>query len=256
MPELRIHLFSYNSDNYGVLIHCNESGLTAAVDAGDGNALLRELDVKGWKLSHLFITHHHADHTAGIDVVKTKTGCQVIGPKERSQPITGLDIHVDGGDTFDFAGREVNVLFTPGHTTDMVNFHIPAEKLVFTGDTLFALGCGRIFEGTPAMMWESLQVFLALPENTLVYCGHEYTQANAAFALSVDPDNKMLRERSNEITKMREQNKPTVPSLLGIEHDTNPFLRPHDPAIRKQLGMEDASDEAVFTEIRKRKDNF
>jgi len=158
MPELRIHLFPYNSDNYGVLIHCKETGQTAAIDAGDGPALLAELEAKGWKLSHLFITHHHPDHTAGIETVKGKTGCQVIGPKERSQPIAGLDSHVDGGDNFDFAGRDVQVLFTPGHTTDMVNYFIPSEKLIFTGDTLFALGCGRIFEGTPEMMWDSLQV--------------------------------------------------------------------------------------------------
>ena len=256
MGKLDVHQFPYMSDNYGVLIHSSETGETAAVDAGDAGALLAALDEKSWTLSHLWITHHHGDHTAGLQEVKSKTGCTVLGPKVQSAPISGLDTLLSEGDRFEFGGCAVEVMFTPGHTTDMINFYIPSENLVFTGDTLFALGCGRVFEGNAEMMWDSLSKFLPMPVETLIYCGHEYTLANAKFALSVDSENEMLTARAAEIEQLRSDGKPTVPSLLGVEFQTNPFLRAADPAIRKQLGMESASDAEVFAEIRKRKDNF
>ncbi len=256
MTKLDVHQFEYLSDNYGVLIHDAESGETAAIDAGEAAPLLDALKETGWNLTHLFITHHHFDHTGGLAEVKSETGCQVLGPKVQSTPISGLDILLSDGDEFQFAGRDVKVMSTPGHTTDMINFYIPSEKLIFTGDTLFALGCGRVFEGTAEMMWDSLSKFFDLPEDTHVYCGHEYTLANAKFALSVDPDNEMLRARCTEVEVLRAEGKHTVPSLLGEELLTNPFLRAADPAIRKTLGMESASDAEVFAEIRKRKDNF
>ncbi|MFD0916091.1 hydroxyacylglutathione hydrolase [Pseudahrensia aquimaris] len=254
MSSLDYYLFPYLADNYGVLIHDRKSGATAAVDAGEAQALLDALDKKGWKLTHLWITHHHWDHTDGLEAVKAATGCQVIGPSGSASPIAGLDRQVNGGDHFDFAGYEVQVISTPGHTTDMINFYLPGEKVVFTGDTLFSLGCGRIFEGTPAMMWKSLSKFLDMPADTVVYSAHEYTASNAAFALTVDPDNAQLQKRVEQISKLRADGKPTVPSTLDEEFATNPFLRASDASIRAHLGMRDASDEEVFTEIRKRKD--
>ncbi len=256
MADLEIHLFSYLSDNYGVLLHDPASGATAAVDAGDGDAYLAALEEKGWKLTELWITHHHWDHVQGLEQIKKATGCTVIGPVENSKAIAGLDVWLGDGDTFRFAGRKVQVIATPGHTTDMINYYLPEEKLVFTGDTLFTLGCGRIFEGTPQMMWESLSKLMALPPHTVVYSAHEYTLANAKFALSVDPGNTMLQSRARGFEAAREKGRPTVPSTMSEELQTNPFLRASDPDIRKLLGMEGASDAEVFAEIRKRKDNF
>ena len=256
MATLEYFQFPYMSDNYGVLVHSPGTGQTAAVDAGDATAYLDALETKGWELSHLLITHHHGDHTAGLAEIKNQTGCTVIGPEQLSQPISGLDKMVGDGDKFEFAGVGVEVLHTPGHTTDMMNFYFPSENIIFTGDTLFTLGCGRVFEGTKTMMWQSLQKLMQLPPATIGYSSHEYTLANAKFALSVDPDNEKLKIRTEKFEAMRADGKPTVPSTLGEELDTNPFLRAGDPAIRKFLGMEDASDSEVFAEIRSRKDNF
>lgn len=260
MP-LDIHLFPYNSDNYGVLVHDGETGATAMVDCGDADACLAALDETGWGLTDLWITHHHWDHTDGLEKVKAATGCRVTGPVSgRSKPIAGLDVEVWDGDDLTFSNgassRHVDVIATPGHTTDMVNYHLPGEALAFTGDTLFTLGCGRIFEGTPQMMWQSLSRLMHLPPETMIYCAHEYTLANAKFALSVDPDNELLKARAKSFEAMRARGEPTVPTSMGEELQTNPFLRASDPDIRRLLGMEDADDAAVFAEIRRRKDNF
>ncbi len=255
MSALEIYQYAYNSDNYGVLIHNASTGDTAAVDAGDGAALLSALNHKGWALSDLLITHHHADHTAGLAEVKAETACTVTGPKHHSN-IDGLDNKVDDGDEFQFAGCVVKVIHTPGHTTDMLNYYFPAQGLVFTGDTLFALGCGRLFEGDATMMWNSLGKLMALPPDTTVYCSHEYTLANAEFAVTVDPANAQLQQRVDAIKKMRADGLPTVPSVLSEELATNPFLRAADAGIRQHLNMQDATDAEVFAEIRKRKDNF
>lgn len=256
MARFAYHLFPYLSDNYGVLIHDPESGATAAIDAGDGGAVLAALEEKGWNLTDLWITHHHADHTDGVSLVKEKTGCTVTGPKGKSSAIAGIDREVGEGDTFGFAGAEVRVIETPGHTLDMINFHLPSEGVVFTGDTLFTLGCGRVFEGDFAMMWDSLSKLMKLPADTVIYSSHEYTLANAKFALSVDPDNPALKARAAKFEAMRADGKPTVPSTLAEELATNPFLRAADSGIRAHLGMEGESDAAVFAEIRSRKDNF
>lgn len=258
MSELQIHQFAVLSDNYGVLVHDSQSGETAAIDAADSNAILAALGDKGWPLTHLLITHHHWDHVDGLAALKSATGCRVIGPsyagKGKDGAIEGLDATVSDGDTFTFGGRRVEVLHTPGHTLDMVNYYFPDERIVFTGDTLFALGCGRVFEGNARMMWESLQKLAALPPSTHVYCGHEYTQSNAAFALGIDPDNQRLQRRAEEIAELRAASKPTVPTTIQLELETNPFLRSADASIRAHLGMEDAEDWEVFAEIRARKD--
>jgi len=256
MGKLSVHLYTYLSDNYGVLLHDAESGSTACIDTGEAAATLAAIKATGWTLNEIWVTHHHADHTAGVLAVKDATGAKVIGPNPVSSPIEGLDQTLSDGDTFEFGGSTVQVLHTPGHTLDMINFYLPNEKLVFTGDTLFTLGCGRLFEGTPAQMFQSLSKLSALPKDTVVYSSHEYTVANAKFALSVDPDNQNLINKAESATKAVANGEPTVPSTIEEELKTNPFLRADDAGIRKVLNMQDASDEAVFTEIRHRKDNF
>lgn len=254
MNRLDIHQFTYGSDNYGVLVHDAASGETACIDAGDAQAAQQALTQTGWSLTHLLITHHHADHVAGLAALKKSSGCWVIGPSGSS--IQGIDDVVAGGDSFSFAGRDVQVLHTPGHTMDMLNFYLPDDELVFTGDTLFVLGCGRLFEGDAATMWQSLSVLARLPPDTQVYCGHEYTQANAAFAITVDPDNEPLAERVRKVDVLRADGKPTVPTTIGVELAENPFLRAGDAGIRRHLNMTDATDAEVFAEIRRRKDDF
>ncbi|MEW7009958.1 hydroxyacylglutathione hydrolase [Lentilitoribacter sp. EG35] len=244
-------------DNYGVLIHAEETGETACVDAGDAAAVMAALDETGWKLSELWVTHHDFDHTDGIAEVKEKTGCHIIGPA--SQPtgkISGLDQKVSDGDEFSFAGRNVQVLHTPGHTLDLINYYLPDDNTLFASDTMFVMGCGRIKEGTPEQMWNSLQKLMSLPPETIIYCGHEYTQNNVEFALTVDPENEDLKNRSELISALRSQGESTVPTMLSIELATNPFLRVSDKSIRTNLNMENATDEQVFTEIRRRKDRF
>lgn len=255
MAELQFHQFACLSDNYGVLVHDPESGNTASIDAPDAGAVREALSAIGWNLSHILVTHHHFDHTQGITDLKEEFKCQVIGPRGEADKISTLDQSVGDGDNFEFGGDTVSVIETPGHTLGMVNFHFTNSGVVFTGDTLFALGCGRVFEGDKPMMWRSLQKLMTLPAETIVYCGHEYTQANAAFSLTIDPENEKLIERAKEIDQLRAQGKPTLPTTIGLELETNPFLRAADPGVRSHLGMQDASDEAVFAEIRTRKDN-
>lgn len=256
MSELLIHQFPCLGDNYGVLLHDEDSGQTAAIDAPDGQAVLDALKEKGWNLTHILVTHHHADHTQGIDALISACDCKVIGPTETMGRVPSIQEGVDDGDVFDFAGYSVQVIGTPGHTLDMINFYFADQGVVFTGDTLFAMGCGRLFEGDPAMMWVSLQKLMALPNDTVIYCGHEYTQANADFAMSVDGGNPELQKRVEIVKALRAAGKPTLPTVMQMELDTNPFLRAGDAGIRKNLGMENASDAEVFAEIRGRKDNF
>lgn len=256
MAKFEYYLFPYLADNYGVLVHSPDTGETAAIDAGDAQPYLDALALKGWKLTEIWITHHHWDHTDGLAELKQKTGAKTVGPRIQSVPISGLDVLLGEGDEYQFSGEEVQILHTPGHSLDMLNFYFPSESIVFTGDTLFSLGCGRIFEGTQPMMWESLSKLAKLPKETVVYSSHEYSIANAKFAVTVDPDNKALTERVEEIKNLRSENKYTVPSTIELELATNPFLRPHDLGIRKHLNMLDATNAEVFGEIRTRKDRF
>jgi len=250
MSELQIHQFPCLSDNFGVLGHDPASGETFAVDAPDGDAVLAALAETGWTLTHVLVTHYHDDHIQGIAKVKAATGATVIGPAG----IATVDRTVAEGDTIELAGESIRVIATPGHTLDMLNFYLPKAGVVFTGDTLFAMGCGRVFEGTPQMMWASLEKLMALPGETQVYCGHEYTLANGKFAMTVDAGNPDLAQRMKEVEALRAAGKPTLPTTIALELKTNPFLRAGDPAIRKALGMEAASDAEVFAEVRGRKD--
>ncbi|ATU90584.1 hydroxyacylglutathione hydrolase [Phyllobacterium zundukense] len=256
MSHLQIEQFTARTDNFGVLIHDPEANLTASIDAPEEKPILDALRRRGWTLTHIFTTHHHADHVEANLALKKRFGVEIIGPHDERAQIPGIDRAVSHGERFQFGNFSVDVISTPGHTAGEISFHIPAAKVAFTGDTLFSLGCGRLFEGTPATMFKSLQRLIALPVETEIYCGHEYSESNARFALTIDPENSALKERAREIMALREAGQPTLPTTVLREMATNPFLRWHDPAIRRNLKMEEASDEAVFTEIRKRKDNF
>ncbi|PHR22350.1 MAG: hydroxyacylglutathione hydrolase [Hoeflea sp.] len=256
MTSLLIEQFTCRQDNFGVVLHDPLTGDTASIDAPDGSRIAGRLGEDGWKLTHLLITHHHPDHVEGIPALVEAYAPEVIGPEAEAPKIMGLTRTVSDGDTFDFAGRSVHVITTPGHTSGHICFYIPDEGLLFAGDTLFALGCGRLFEGSPADMHGSLTRLAELPDDTRVYCGHEYTQSNARFAISVDPDNETLAKRMKEVSDLRSKRLPTLPTTIDFEKRTNPFMRTGDPAIRKQLGMETASDLEVFTELRRRKDSF
>jgi hydroxyacylglutathione hydrolase len=244
------------SDNFAVLIHDPASGATASIDAPDAAPIKAELEARGWTLTHILVTHKHLDHVEGIEPLRQAYDLTVIGP-QKSAAETGLyDRTVGDGDTLDFAAAEVRVIETPGHTLDHVSYYLPGEKVAFVADTLFALGCGRVFEGTPVMMWESLKKLRALPDDTVVYCGHEYTLANAEFAVSVEPDNAALAARAAEIRVLRDDGKPTLPTTIKREKQTNPFLRADEPELAAALGMSGADPVAVFAEVRGRKDRF
>lgn len=256
MSNLEIHQFAYGADNYGVLLHDSESGETACIDVGDADATLRALADHGWSLTHLLITHHHADHTAGLVEVKSQTGCQVWGPELSASSVKGFDHLVKQDSQIAFASRIISVLQTPGHTLDMVNYYVERDALVFTGDTLFSMGCGRLFEGDAEMMLQSLKKLKALPAETWIYCAHEYTATNAQFAQDVDPDNFALRSRAEEVNQLRKQKKPTIPVLLSQELATNPFLRTDNPELRSALGMVDDSEVAVLASLREKRNQY
>ena len=253
---LQIETIACLSDNYAFLAHDPNSGATALIDAPEAGPILERLDQKGWSLSHVLITHHHYDHVDGLADVLAKHPAQVIGNAADAERLPPLDIALNDGDTLKIGAAEGTMLDVSGHTIGHVAFHFPSAKVVFTADSLMALGCGRVFEGSKPQMHASMQRIAVLPPETLVCSGHEYTEANAKFALTIDPDNAALISRVAAIKKMREARQATVPSLLQLELDTNPFLRASDPGIQTHLGMQGASSEAVFTEIRTRKDNF
>ena len=254
MAALEIHQFPCLSDNYGVLVHDPETGDTVSIDAPDRGDVLDAIVAQGWRLTHIFTTHHHPDHVDGNAFLKERYGCEIVGPQGEAEKIPGIDRIVGGGESFGWSGREVRVIDTPGHTAGHIAYHLPRDGLLFAGDTLFAMGCGRLFEGTPGQMWASLQRLMELPDETVVHAGHEYTLANARFAVTVDPQNERLRERLAEVERLREEGRPTLPTTLGLERETNPFLRVADRGIRSALDMNEASDAEVFAKVRALKD--
>jgi hydroxyacylglutathione hydrolase len=253
---LRIEQFICRSDNFGVLVHDEESGRTLLVDAPEEAPIQAAIARTGWKPDLLLVTHHHGDHVEANLVLKQKLNLTIVGPKKEAARIPGIDQTVEEGSSIPFGGERIEVMETPGHTAGHVSYRFPAAGVVFVADTLFAIGCGRLLECRPPVMFESLKRLAALPLDTQVYCGHEYTQANARFALTVDPTNSALKERAAEVDRLRAKGRMTLPTTIGRELSTNPFLRWHDPVIRRNLGMEKASDVEVFAEIRKRKDVF
>lgn len=244
------------TDNYAFLAHDPATGVTAVVDVPDAAPIAAALAARDWKLRDILLTHHHHDHVEGVEALRAATGARVHGARADAHRLPRLDRALAEGDPIAIGSEEGRVIDVSGHTIGHLAFHFPAAGVVFTADSLMALGCGRVFEGTPEMMWQSLSKLAALPPDTLVCSGHEYTAANARFALTVDPDNPALAARAKAVFEAREKGRPTVPTRLSDELATNPFLRAADPAIRRHLGMENATDAAVFAEIRARKDRF
>lgn len=243
-------------DNYTFLVHDSESGATVSIDPPEAAPVQAKLAERGWTLTEIWLTHHHWDHIDGVEDLVKSTGASVTGATADSHRLPPLDRSVADGDTFEFAGHPVKVMDVSGHTLGHIAYYLAAAQTAFTGDSLMALGCGRLFEGTAPMMWQSLEKIAALPADTIICSGHEYTASNAKFALTIDPENSDLISRSQRITAMREKGQPTVPSLLSDELATNPFLRAKIDSVKRAVGMENEADDAVFAEIRTRKDNF
>lgn len=255
MPA-EIRLIPCLADNYAVLLRDPATETTAVVDAPEVAPILAALDREGWDLTHILVTHHHTDHIAGVQALKERFGATVIGPKAERDTIPGLDFAVVDGDPVAVGGLVGRVLETPGHTKGHIVFLFAEEQLLFSGDTLFVMGCGRPFECPPPVLWESLLRLRALPDDVAVYCGHEYTLSNARFAASVDPDNAQLQDRLREVEAARALGKPTLPTSIGAEKATNPFMRADDAALAERIGLHGAEPGAVFTELRALKNSF
>ena len=249
-------LFKCLSDNYGVLLHDPETGATASIDAPEAAAVEKALQETGWKLTDILVTHHHADHTAGIEELKAKYKCRVVAPAKEAAKIPAVDETVAQGDSVSVGKLAGTVLETPGHTLGHITYWFPQDHLAFVGDTLFSIGCGRLLEGTPEMMWDSLKKLRDLPNETLVYCGHEYTAANIRFALSIDQQNPVLEARAAQVKQLIEEGEPTIPVTIGDEKLANPFLRADVPDLAVDIGMAGKPATEVFAEIRGRKDRF
>ncbi len=244
------------SDNYIYLIADPESGEAAVVDPAEALPVLERLAQKGFRLRYLLNTHHHLDHVGANERLRQETGCHVVGYRGDARRLPAVTTLVEEGDEVALGRYRLRVLEVPGHTRGHIAYYLPEKGWLFCGDTLFALGCGRLFEGTPHQMWQSLNKLRKLPPETKVCCAHEYTLKNARFALTVDPENPKLKARYEEVKRLTEKGKPTVPSLMEEELATNPFLRADDPALQRQLGMEGRDPVEVFAELRRRRDRF
>jgi hydroxyacylglutathione hydrolase len=248
-----IRLFACLTDNFGYLIHDPVTRATASIDAPESAPVIEALEREGWTLTDILITHHHGDHVGGVAELKQKYNCRVLAPHDKSARIANVDARVAHGDVVKVGGLLVRVLETPGHTLDHVSYVFDSEKAVFAADTLFSIGCGRVFEGTYPQMWDSLLKLRALPDDFKLYCGHEYTAANVKFALTIEPDNAALKARAEEVTRLRAAGQPTIPVTLGEEKKANVFLRADDPSVAASVRMKGASGAQVFGELRERK---
>ncbi len=244
------------TDNYAYLVHDAASGQTAVIDVPDAAPILAELNARGWQLTDILLTHHHDDHISGVEALRTATGAMVLGAAADAHRLPPLDYALTEAASFAIGTEKVRVIDVPGHTVGHIAFHFPDSKLAFTGDSLMSAGCGRLFEGTPTQMHASLQKLAALPPDTLICSGHEYTASNLRFAVTLEPDNPQLISRITAVADFRAKGLPTVPVRLSTELDTNPFLRAHLPAVKASVGLPDADAATVFTEIRARKDRF
>jgi len=248
-----IRLFPCLSDNFGYLIHDPATKATASIDAPEAGPVINALEREGWTLTDILITHHHHDHVGGVAELKQKYKCRVVAPDDKSTKIANVDLRAGQGDVLKIGSLLARVLETPGHTLDHISYVFDNEKTLFAADTLFSIGCGRVFEGTYPMMWESLLKLRVLPDDFKLYCGHEYTAANVKFALTIEPDNAALKARAEEVKGLRSENKPTVPTLLGEEKKANVFLRADEPSVAASVRMKDRSAAEVFGELRERK---
>lgn len=252
----KTYQFPCLSDNFGVLLHDPATGATASIDAPEAAPVEAALKATGWTLTDILVTHYHADHTAGIPELKKKYKCRVVAPRGEASRIADVDMQVGEGDIVKVGNLTGRVLETPGHTSGHISYVFDADKLAFVGDTLFSIGCGRVIEGTPEQMWNSLVKLRALPDETQFFCGHEYTQANIKFALTIEPDNAALIARAKEVDALRAAGKPTLPATIGAEKAANCFLRADVPAVAAVIGMAGRKPAEVFAEIRERKNNF
>jgi len=248
-----IRLFPCLTDNFGYLIHDPATGATASVDAPEATPIVKALEREGWTLTDILVTHHHGDHVGGVAELKRKYGCRVVAPHDKSAAIANVDLRVGQGDIVKVGGLLARVLETPGHTLDHISYVFDNDKALFAADTLFSIGCGRVFEGNYPMMWESLLKLRALPDDFKLYCGHEYTAANVKFALTIEPDNAALKARAEEVKRLRADNRPTIPTLLGEEKKANVFLRADEPSVAASVRMKGRSAAEVFGELRERK---
>ena len=255
MPA-KTHLFLCLKDNFGVLLHDPASGATAAIDAPEAAPVDAALKATGWRLSDILVTHHHADHTGGIAELKARHRCRVTAPRNEAARIPDVDATVGEGDIASVGALAGRVIETPGHTAGHISYFFDADRLAFVGDTLFSIGCGRVIEGTPEMMWASLLKLRALPDDTEIYCGHEYTEANIRFALTIEPDNPDLRARADEAKRQVAAGQPTIPTTIGAEKRANVFLRADVPAVAAAVGLAGKSAAQVFAEVRARKNKF
>jgi hydroxyacylglutathione hydrolase len=250
------YLFRCLQDNFGVLLHDPTTGATAAIDAPEAAPVEAALTKTGWRLTDILVTHHHGDHTAGIGALKAHHQCRVVAPRNEAQRIAHVDETVGEGDKVRVGSLEGRVIDTPGHTTGHISYFFPADKLAFVGDTLFSIGCGRVIEGNPEMMWNSLLKLRALPDDARFFCGHEYTQANIRFAKTIEPNNKALAARDEEAAQLIAAGKPTIPATIGAEKAANPFLRADEAEMAKSVGLAGSPAWKVFAEIRERKNRF
>ena len=254
---MSVQQFLCLTDNYGVLVHDSATGATASIDAPEAEPILAALTEKGWTLTHLLVTHHHADHVQGAPALKAKfPSLNIVGPAKEAARIPLLDTLVSEGDEVRVGSLEAKVIETPGHTLGQVNYHFEDDAVAFCGDTLFSLGCGRAFEAPYGVLWSSLVKLAALPGETQVFCGHEYTQANGRFAITIEPDNPVLKARVEEVGRLRAGKRPTLPTTIAAELAANPFLRAEKPSVQAAVGMEGADPADVFAELRARKDRF
>lgn len=243
-------------DNFAFLLHDAATGETALIDAPEAAPILAELDRRGWKLDLILLTHHHDDHVAGVPDIVAATGAWVMGAAADTHRLPPLNRALQQGDSILFGGEEALVIEVPGHTIGHIAFHFPGTGLVFTGDSLMAAGCGRLFEGTPEMMWDSLQKLAALPPGTLVGSGHDYLDGNLRFALTLEPDNPALISRITALEGLRREGRLPMPSLLSDELATNPFLRAGQPQLKAAIGLAGVPDAVAFADLRARKDRF
>src|SRR6266481_1608120 len=248
-----IRLFTCFTDNFGALIHDPATKATASIDAPEAGPIEQALEREGWRLTDILITHHHHDHVGGVAELKQKYNCRVVAPHDKSAKIANVDLRAANGDVVKVGGLLGRVLETPGHTLDHISYVFDGDKAVFAADTLFSIGCGRVFEGNYPMMWDSLLKLRALPDDFKLYCGHEYTASNVKFALTVEADNPALKARAEQVTKLRAENKPTVPTLLGEEKKANVFLRADEPSVAASVRMKGRNAAEVFGELRERK---
>lgn len=248
-----IRVFPCLSDNFGYLIHDPVTKATASIDAPEAGPIIQALEREGWTLTDILVTHHHADHVGGVAELKKKYACRVVAPFDNATAINDVDLRVREADTVKVGNLAARVLETPGHTLDHISYMFDADRALFCADTLFSIGCGRVFEGTYPMMWDSLLKLRALPNDTRVYCGHEYTASNVKFALGIEPNNPALKARADEVTKQRAANQPTIPTLIRDEKEANVFLRADVPSVAAAVGLAGKSPAEVFGELRERK---